>query len=193
MNSGAERAQNFFEHRKWSIFFFTKDMANDDFSGPPRRADPKIPFLFFAEFRVWVTSAAGGVGLGRILGGRSIEPFVGGRVSSQGVVSTPYPRPGRPGTSCRPGGGCPTVRCGTGERAVGGESSAFSKCTAVLGFSAVAGGPVRRSVKARDCQTKRSVGQRANWGPKGVAADNGPSPPERCIPQTIVPRVPVQS
>ena len=39
-------------------FFFTKYMANDDFSEPRRCADSKIPFSFFAEFWVWVTSGA---------------------------------------------------------------------------------------------------------------------------------------
>ena len=55
-------------------FFFTKCIANDDFSEPPRRADSKIPFSFFAEFRVRVTSGAkGSVPVG-FRGGASIEP-----------------------------------------------------------------------------------------------------------------------
>ena len=36
---------------------------------------PKIPFSFFADFWVRVTSEAPGVSLGRIFGGPSIEPF----------------------------------------------------------------------------------------------------------------------
>ena len=57
-------------------FFFTKYMANDGFSEPPRHADSKIPV--FAKFWVRVTSGPGGsvsVGMG---GGRSIEPLGGG-------------------------------------------------------------------------------------------------------------------
>ena len=40
------------------FFFITESMANDAFSEPPRRADSKNPMfiLFFADFRVWVTS-----------------------------------------------------------------------------------------------------------------------------------------
>ena len=60
-------------------YFPTRNMANDDFSEPPRRADPKNPIVVFAEFWVRVTSGARGVSLGKIWGG-------GG--SSQTAVST---------------------------------------------------------------------------------------------------------
>ena len=50
---------------------------------------PKIPFSFFAEFRVRVTSGAPGVSLGRILGGPSIEPFLGGGRLARGLYRAP--------------------------------------------------------------------------------------------------------
>ena len=59
-------------------FFFAKYMANDVFSEPPRRADSKNPIYTFSRIlgpgHLWVR----GVSLGRILGGPSIEPFLGG-------------------------------------------------------------------------------------------------------------------
>ena len=73
-------------------FFFTKSMANDDFSEPPRCADSKIPiFFFFADFWVRVTSGAqGSVSVG-FLGVPSIEPLLEGGGSSQGALSPPPP------------------------------------------------------------------------------------------------------
>ena len=59
------------------------NMTNDDFSEPPRRADSKNPvFIFFAEFRVRVTSWAPGISLGGSFGGgggggRQLSPFFG--------------------------------------------------------------------------------------------------------------------
>ena len=44
---------------------------------------PKIPFSFFAEFGVWVTSAGPGVSLSRILGG--------GSRAGQGIGLSQYP------------------------------------------------------------------------------------------------------
>ena len=58
MNSGAEGAEKFFEHLKWSKSIFSKYMANDDFS--QTRRFQKIPFSFFAGFWVRVTSGARG-------------------------------------------------------------------------------------------------------------------------------------
>ena len=52
---------------------------------------PKIPFSFFADFRVWLTSEAPGVSLVRILGVPSIEPLIFGGWSSHGALSTPPP------------------------------------------------------------------------------------------------------
>ena len=58
MNSGIQNGQ----------FFFTKYMASDDFSEPPRHADSKNPIFmifFLPIFGVWVTSEArGSVSLG---------------------------------------------------------------------------------------------------------------------------------
>ena len=47
------------------------------FLNPLDELIPKIPFSFFADFWVPVTSDARGVSLGRILGVPSIEPFLG--------------------------------------------------------------------------------------------------------------------
>ena len=59
---------------------------------------PKIPFSFFAEFWVRVTSQAPGISLSRILG----SPFWWREGSSQRAISSPPP-PGveNPPTSCR--------------------------------------------------------------------------------------------
>ena len=71
--------------------FFTEFRANDDFSDPPPPPDaliPKIPFSFFADFLVRITSGSRGsvsVGLG---GGGQLSLFSGGRGSSQRAVST---------------------------------------------------------------------------------------------------------
>ena len=66
-------------------FLFTKYMADDDFSEPPRRADSKNPIFIFW---VWVTSEAqGSVSVG-FWGSRQLSPFLGGGVS-QGALSTP--------------------------------------------------------------------------------------------------------
>ena len=54
---------------------------------------PKIPFSFFPDFWVWVTSKARGFRLGRILGVLSIEPFLGkGGVPPEGSIAPPPPR-----------------------------------------------------------------------------------------------------
>ena len=58
-------------------FFFTKYMANDDFSEPPRHADPKNPIFIFSRFLGPGHLRGLGVSLGRILGVLSIEPFFG--------------------------------------------------------------------------------------------------------------------
>ena len=56
--------------RKWSVFFFTKYMANDVFSGPPRCADSKNPIFHFFLPNFWSGSPPGlGVSLVRIVGG----------------------------------------------------------------------------------------------------------------------------
>ena len=55
--------------------FFTKYMANEDFSEPPRRADSKNPIFFFSRFLGLGHLRGPGVSLGRILGVLSIEPF----------------------------------------------------------------------------------------------------------------------
>ena len=69
--------------------FFTKYMANDDFLSPLDALIPKIPFSFFADFWVWVTSEARGSVLVGFWGSRQLSPFWGG--SSQGAWSTPPP------------------------------------------------------------------------------------------------------
>ena len=54
-------------------FFFTKYIANDDFSEPPQRADSKNPIFFFSRFLGLGHFRGPGVRLGRILGVLSIE------------------------------------------------------------------------------------------------------------------------
>ena len=51
---------------------------------------PKIPFSFFADFWVWVTSEAKGSVSVDFWGSRQLSPFFGGW-SSQGALSTPPP------------------------------------------------------------------------------------------------------
>ena len=50
-------------------FFFTKYMANDDFSKPPRRADSKNPIFIFCEILGPGHLRGPGVSLGKIFGG----------------------------------------------------------------------------------------------------------------------------
>ena len=95
MKSGAKGAENFFGALKLVDFFFTKYMANDDVSEPPRRADSKNPIFFFCRFWGLGHLQDPGIRLGRILGGLSIEPFLGeGGGSSRRALLTPPPQPG---------------------------------------------------------------------------------------------------
>ena len=55
--------------------FFTKFMANDDFSEPPRRADSANPIFIFADFWVWVTSEAQGSVSEGFWGSCQLSPF----------------------------------------------------------------------------------------------------------------------
>ena len=71
--------------------FFHQYMANNDFSEPPRRAIPKIPFSFFCPFLVWFTSEARvSVSLG-FWGFHHLRLSGEGGGSSQGALSTPPP------------------------------------------------------------------------------------------------------
>ena len=76
MKSGTKGAENF-SSTKIGRFFFTKCMANDDFSEPPRRADSKNPIFIFSRLLGLGHLQGLGVRLGRILGVLSIEPFLG--------------------------------------------------------------------------------------------------------------------
>ena len=60
--------------------FFTKYMANDDFSDPLDALIPKIPFSFFCRLLGLGHLRGPGVSLVRILGVPSIEPFFWGGV-----------------------------------------------------------------------------------------------------------------
>ena len=77
-------------------FFFTKCMANDVFSEPPRRADSKNPIFIFSRFLGLGHLRGPGVSLGRILGVQSVEPFWGGPAG--GLYRLPLP----PQTKTRP-------------------------------------------------------------------------------------------
>ena len=63
--------------RKWSSFFPTKYMANDEFSEPPRRADSNNAIFIFCRILGPGHFWGPGVSLARILGGPSIEPLLG--------------------------------------------------------------------------------------------------------------------
>ena len=77
-------------------------MANDDFSEPPRRADPKNPIFSFSDFWVWVTSEAqGSVSVG-FWGSCQLSPFWRGGGCGRRALSTPPP----PETKTRPPRGC---------------------------------------------------------------------------------------
>ena len=56
---------------------FAKYMTDEDFSEPPRRADSKNPIFIFCRCLGPGHPWGLGVRLGRILGGPSIEPFLG--------------------------------------------------------------------------------------------------------------------
>ena len=71
-------------------FFFTKYMANDDFSEPPRRADSKNPFFIFCRFWGLGHLRGPGVRLGSFLGVPSIEPPLGG-APARGLYRPPPP------------------------------------------------------------------------------------------------------
>ena len=93
MSSGAKGAEIFFLTIKNGPIFFTKCMANGDFSETPRRTDSKDPiFFFFAIFWARVTSEAQGsvsVGFG---GSHQIEPLFGGwGVLARGLHRPPPP------------------------------------------------------------------------------------------------------
>ena len=98
MNSGAEGAENCFQHLKMVNFFFHHSLANDDFSEPPQRADSKSPGFTFCRILGPGHLQSPGVSLGRILGGPSIEPFFGG---GGGLASGLF-RPQPPDLKARP-------------------------------------------------------------------------------------------
>ena len=89
MNSRAKGAENFFWTIKNGQFYFTKYMANDDFSERPQRADS----IFILCRYLGLGHLRGpGVSLGRILGGPSIAPlFRGGGVLARGLCRPPPP------------------------------------------------------------------------------------------------------
>ena len=62
------KAPKIFSSIKICFFFFTKYMANDDFSEPPRRADSKNPIFIFCPFLGLGHLRGPGFSLGRISG-----------------------------------------------------------------------------------------------------------------------------
>ena len=87
-------------------FLVTKYMANDDFSGPPRRADSINPIFIVCRILGPGCLRGPGFSLNRIGVGASIEPFFLGGMSSQRAVSTapPPPPPRDPGANVEQGG-----------------------------------------------------------------------------------------
>ena len=102
MNSGAKGAENFFDHLKMVDFSSPNTWQIMNFPNPLNGLIPKIPFSFFAEFWVRVTSGPrGSVSVG-FWGGRQMSPFWGeGGVQPEGCIDPPPPQ-----TKARP----PTVR-----------------------------------------------------------------------------------
>ena len=94
MNSGAEGAENFFDHSKWSNFFSLNIWQTMIFLHPLDALIPKIPFSFFANFWVRVTSEARGSLSVGFLEVPSIEPLFGERgVYPEGSIDPPPPPP----------------------------------------------------------------------------------------------------
>ena len=84
------RRRNFFLSIKNGQFFSPNLWPVMDFLNPLDALFRKIPFSFFADFWVWVTSEAwGSVSVG-FWGSLQLSPFSGGG-SSQGAQSTPPP------------------------------------------------------------------------------------------------------
>ena len=73
-----------------------QEMANDDFSEPPRRADSENPIFTFGRFLGPCHLRGRGVSLGRILGVLSMSHFWGRGRSSQRAILTPPPRSWKP-------------------------------------------------------------------------------------------------
>ena len=77
-------------------------MANDDFSEPPRPADSKIPFSFFPDFWVWVTSKAWGSDSVGFWGSCQLSPFWGrGGPGRRALLTPPLPGNENPGLPFR--------------------------------------------------------------------------------------------
>ena len=68
---------------------------------------PKIPFHFLLNFGSRSPPVPGGLGLGRIFGGPSIEPFFGGGVKPESCIDPPklkaHPPQGKYLETSRPG------------------------------------------------------------------------------------------
>ena len=90
------KAPKIFLSAKIGQFFFTKYMANDDFSEPLDALIPKISFSFFPDFWVWVTSQPWGSDSVGFWGSCQFNPFWGG-VRPEGSIDPPPPRKQKPG------------------------------------------------------------------------------------------------
>ena len=88
MDSGAEGAENFLRIKIGQNFFPPNTWQKMTFLNPLDVLIPKIPFSFFADFWIWITSGAqGSVSVG--FWGSRQALFGGGGGSSQGALSTP--------------------------------------------------------------------------------------------------------
>ena len=91
MNSGAEGAEKFFEHQNGHFFFPPNTWQMMTFLNPLDALIPKIPFSFFTDFWVWVTSEArGSVSVG-FWGSRQLSPFLGTGGLARGLYLPPPP------------------------------------------------------------------------------------------------------
>ena len=91
MKSGAKGAENFVEHSNWSIFFTPNIWQMMIFLNPLDALIPKIPFSFFPDFWVWVTSKAWGSDSVGFWGSCQLSPFWGRGGSGRRALSTPPP------------------------------------------------------------------------------------------------------
>ena len=80
------------------MFFSPNIWQMMTFLNPLDALIPKIPFSFFPDFWVWITSKAWGSDSVGFWGSRQLSPFWGGGGSGRRALSTPPP----PETKTRP-------------------------------------------------------------------------------------------
>ena len=125
---------------------------------------PKIPFSFFSDFWVWVTSEArGSVSVG--FWGSCQCPFWGRGGSGRRALSTPPPRKRKPGVPCR---AAPGTLVGSQKRARHG----WRRWTGLWGSNTRRPGqtPARKALRVRDAQWPQGSGGEASTAVHGRRA-----------------------